>query len=232
MSDQRIFLGDYFQQSPLRYHAKFDRISHHKGIPTVLLKDIYIVDKDDVPIKLTRNDLLKDNLGHKLIADHVWIDLSSNWFKLPTEIFYGDEITFEASVERYPITRDDLLNKRNEIWENTKLENENLKQSWRNNKFQYRGQLRYAKYEQLQSQIRQNIQLAKKRQKEIPMVDYGLARIEKIKIEKLQPLIEYKGIRRIGYSLDRLNKYKFKYINWISKRTEQYKLLLSSKNQL
>ena len=107
-----------------------------------------------------------------------------------------------------------------------------MKHSWRNNKLQYRGQLRYAKYEQLQSQIRQNIQLAKKKQKEIPMVDYGLARMEKIKIEKLQPLIEYKGIRRIGYSLDRLNKYKFKYINWISKRTEQYKLLLSSKNQL
>lgn len=229
MSNQRIFLGDYFLQSPLYYHAVFDHISHHKRIPTVLLKDLYIVDEKDHPVALRRKDLLHDKHHHTLVADHVWIDLDDNWFKLPNEVLYGDEVTFKATVEQYPITRDNVIRQRNEIWENVKIENNNLKQIWKENKSQYHGQIRNAKYQQLQAEIRQNIQLARKKQKEIALVDYGLSSMREIKIVKLQPIIEYKDIHRIKYSRNKLKKYNFRYTQWLSNRTEQYKLLLSRK---
>jgi hypothetical protein len=229
MSNQRLFLKDYYLQPDQHYSAIFNHISTHKGIPAALLTNLTLTDQNGNVIRINRYDL--NTRSKDEISDHVWIDLNSNWFKLKTELFYGDQIEFDAHIEKYPIARDDVLKKRNEIWENTVLENNNLKQMWCSQRNLYHGQIRQQKYSQIQAQIKNNVAVARQRQKQIPLVDYGLTDIKNIHILKLMPLLKYRSFKRTKYN-EAYKTYGHKYNIWLSKRTQQYIRLLKLKKKI
>lgn len=93
---QRFRLGELYQKGPNYYHAIFDHLTHKinskgKKIPTILLKDIYLVDENDKKIPLRKNNDFIDAKGRHIVADHVWVKFTKPWFDLPFELLQGDE---------------------------------------------------------------------------------------------------------------------------------------------
>src|SRR5699024_6556192 len=103
MSNQRVILADYYGYKAQFYHATFDHLSHSKDDtaekkPVALLKNIYLVDANDKRKSNIRQDTYIDESGRAIIADHCWVSLNEEWFKLPFELLQGDEIYFLADV--------------------------------------------------------------------------------------------------------------------------------------
>ena len=97
MSNQRVILADYYGYKAQFYHATFDHLSHskdNKKKPVALLKNIYLVDSNDKRQSNVRQDTYIDESGRAIIADHCWVPLDDEWFKLPFPLLQGDEIYF------------------------------------------------------------------------------------------------------------------------------------------
>lgn len=60
----------------------------------------------------------------------MWVKLTKEWFKLPCQLLKGDEVCFQASITKYRISRQDVLNKRNEIWNDALKKNELIYKRW------------------------------------------------------------------------------------------------------
>ena len=63
MAKQRFKLGKFYGKPPRQYLATFGQLTHkinrqRKKIPVILLKNIYVIDKD----------------RKHLVADHMWVN--------------------------------------------------------------------------------------------------------------------------------------------------------------
>lgn len=235
MNKQRFILADYYQQPDVFYHATFDHISsYHKFNhvqPVVLLLNLYLVNKQDKTIELRRPNAVRDSKGKSLVADHVWVEVNYNFFQcIPQELLYGDEIFFKAKVEQYKINREDILLKRNLIWEKTKELNDSIFTNWLATRKQYKGEQYAIRQASMQAQIRQNNAVAKKAQAQIKLVDYGLTDLNSISVSKYQPTVRYKTFHRIKYDLQKIQANRHDYTSWLSQRTIEYKHLLNKKH--
>lgn len=135
MNRQRFRLGEYYGQQPKYYHATFDHISHKinsqkKKIPVILLTDIFLVNDKGEKIRLAKKNDFKDKKGRHIIADHLWVKLTKEWLKLPCQLLKGDEVYFQAGITKYRISRQDVLNKRNKIWNDALKKNEQIYKRW------------------------------------------------------------------------------------------------------
>ena len=232
MNNQRFILGDYFQQPPVYYHATFDHLSHYlkndRYQAVILLLNLYLVDAKDHEIEFHRTDTPHDAKDKTWVADHIWLDVNHSFFKsIPQELLYGDEIYFKADVEQYPISREDVLRKRNFIWSKTQELNNSIFQNWRAMRKRYKGEQYSIKLASIKAQIKANNAIASQQQKKIKLVDYGLTGIRDIHVAKYLLVVQYKTFHRIHYNLRKLKIND--YSNWLSRRTIQYKALKQNK---
>lgn len=120
MSEQRLRLAKYLNQKQC-YRATFGEIRHDDhNQPQVLLKDIYPVYPNGHKIPLRSNSSLTNKHGQQIAATHLWTSLDKSFLQVPFELLNGDQIQFEATVITYNIVRDNVIKKRNQIWENGK----------------------------------------------------------------------------------------------------------------
>lgn len=225
MNKQRFRLAEYYQKEAKYYHATFDHLTHKvnqqgKKIPTILLTDVYLVDKQDNKIALRKSNDFIDKKGRHVVADHLWVKLTKPWFELSTELIKGDEIFFSAEVEQYKINREDVLLKRNQIWANAEKEAKQIYQRWSKYTDTHKRknfQLSLNKMKQKQQNI---IEKAKKDQERLKLVDYTLNRIKNIKIAKLSK--PKKGFERQKYCYDRYKRQGYKYSAWLAYRSINY----------
>lgn len=117
MSKQRTRLAKYLGKKQA-YRATFNEIRHNEqNQPEVLLTDIYPVYADGKKIPLRSHDSLTDKHGQQIASDHLWTELNSAFLAVPFELLHGDQIQFTAIVTSYNIVRQDVLEKRNKLWE-------------------------------------------------------------------------------------------------------------------
>ena len=232
-SHSRVILKDFYGQPAQFYHATFDHLTHHKdargrSVPTVLLKNIYSVDSNDSRIFNSRQDTYKDSNGNSIIADHCWMDIDESWFKLPKELFKGDEIFFKAEVEQYNISRDDLVEKRNQIWQTTQQLNDSVFSAWKSSKNNYHGAQYRSALSQMKAHIKQNNHIAHLQQERIPLVDYSLTHPTEIRIAKLIDTT----VPRAKYNLSNYQKFGIKYTQWLSKRSFAFLNIISKDSNI
>lgn len=235
MSNQRLILGDFFNQPSIFYHATFDHLSHYQKSnyhqPVILLLNLYLVDQQDKKIKINRSNIIRDIYGRCLITDHIWVDVNSSFFNcIPQELLYGDELYFKADVEEYPISRANVVTQRNLIWEKTQELNNSIFQSWRISRKQFKGEQYAIRLASIKAEIRQNNLIAQQQQRKIKMVDYGLTNIRSIHVSKYLPTLHYRNFQRIHYNLNKINADNYLYSKWLSRRTIQYKALIKNKH--
>lgn len=122
MSDQRFKLANKVNQR-LIFSATVGEFTHKKirgggKGPVLLLKDLDLVDSKG---KVIESDL----------ADHVWVNANKNVFSIGKEIMPNDELMFSAVVKTYGITRNDVINKRDNIINQAKSKNQSLFSDYR-----------------------------------------------------------------------------------------------------
>lgn len=217
LSNSRIVLSDFIGYPKQYYHATFCHLTHkHDGSrhPVALLKNIYLVDENDERLEsaASTNYLDEDNNG--LIADHLWMDFSKNWFVIPQELLSGDEIFFKAAVEKYKIARKDILRRRDLIWKEVKQENTGIFNAWQGVKHNLKGAQYQARYEQMRAHIQSNNEMARLRQQSIPLVDYTLTDPE-------FKIIYYdnESENRVKYDLKQFQNQRCKYTSWLAARS-------------
>lgn len=147
--NQRIRLAKYLNKRQ-RFRATFSEIRHDKeNYPEILLLDIFPVYKNGHKVPLRTKPVLIGKNGEQIVADHVWTKLTPSFLQLPTEVLYGDIIDFDALVTSYPINRNDVLNKRDDIWAEGKKESDQVYQEYQ----QYKSSILEAHYLAMQDAI-------------------------------------------------------------------------------
>ncbi|WP_099974021.1 hypothetical protein [Lactobacillus terrae] len=116
MSDSRRKLSKFVGQKIL-CSGIFNKLTHKHNkntgntSPVILLTDIHIL-----------ND---DFSNRDLVANHVWINVTKGMFQyIDKELFNGDLIVFSAKVSTYNIVRDDVLQKRDNLYQEMKQKND------------------------------------------------------------------------------------------------------------
>lgn len=223
MSNQRVILADYYGYKAQFYHATFDHLSHSKDDtvekkPVALLKNIYLVDANDKRKSNIRQDTYIDESGRAIIADHCWVPVNEEWFKLPFELLQGDEIYFLADVDQYPITRSDLIQKRKEIWQQAKQLNNSLYSAWQGSKHNYHGAQYSSMYEQMRAHMQSNNDMARQQTENIPMVDYTLTNLKSIKVAHYKD----RKAKRLRYNVNQFLKSGYRYTGFLAGRSFRY----------
>lgn len=117
MSKQRTRLAKYLGKRQA-YRATFNEIRHdEQNQPEVLLTDVYPVYADGKKVPLRSRDSLTNKLGQQIACDHLWTALNSAFLAVPFELLNGDQIQFSAVVTSYNIVRQDVIDKRNKLWQ-------------------------------------------------------------------------------------------------------------------
>lgn len=228
-SRQRFRLAEFYNSDPKYYHATFDHITHKinaqkKKIPVVLLKDIYLVDENDRKVKMAKANDFRDKKGRHIIADHLWVKMTKPWFNLPTELLCGDQIFFQAGVEKYHIFRDDLQEKRNKIYRDAKAKNEQIYKRWSRYTDTHKRKNFQLSLEKLQAKERKNMNEAKRKQESIELVDYSLNKVKRIKVvEEIDPNFDY---MREVYDYDQYKQRGYKYSAWLAARSMSFKKMI------
>lgn len=225
MSKQRFRLAEYYQEGSKFYHATFDHLTHKvnqqgKKIPTILLKNVYLVNSQDKKIALRKANDFVDEKGRHIVADHLWVKLTKPWFDLPVELVKGDEIYFSAEVKPYKINRTDILRKREQIWSDAKKMSNKIYQRWAKYTDSHKRknfQLSLTKMKQKQREI---MNKAKKEQKNLKLVDYSLTRIKNIKVVALVKTKD--SFIRKHYCYTRYKQQGYKYTAWVAYRSIEY----------
>ena len=222
---QRFRLGEKYGQGPAYYHATFHHLTHkvnqqHKKVPMILLKDIYLVDRNDKKIRLSNKNDFVDKTGRHIVADHCWVKLTKPWFDLKQELLFGDQIYFEAEVEKYKITRDDVLEKREQIWKAAKAENQRIYQRWAKYTDTHHRKNFDLSLKKMKQKQAQNIKKAKVDQQKLELVDYSLNRIKKIKISKIVSNLTYCDKEIPNY--EQYKKWGYRYSSWLAARSIDY----------
>lgn len=230
-SKQRFRLAELYDSGPKYYHATFDHITHKinsqkKKIPVILLTDIYLVDKNDHKVRMAKSNDFKDSKGRHIIADHIWIKMTKPWFELSTELLCGDQLIFQAEVEKYPIIRDDVLRKRDQIFKDVNEKNEQIRKRWSQYTDTHKRKNYSLSLAKMKEKRRKNIEEAKKKQKFLELVDYSLNKVKKIKVvKKINPSFDY--IREI-YNYDQYKQQRYKYSAWLAARSMSFEKMIKN----
>lgn len=219
-SRQRFRLGEKYGKGEFYYHATFDHITHKvnrqkKKIPVVLLKDIYFVNKDGKRVLLAKSNDFRDKNGRHIVAEHIWVKLTKPWFSLPCELVTGDEVTFSAEVEKYKINRDDIVKKREKIWQAAVKKNDEIHKRWvRYTNKHYRKNFELS-LRNMKRKQRNNLKIARQKQENLELVDYSLNKIKHVKLVK-----KIKSARaREQYDYHQYKKQGYKYSAWLAARS-------------
>lgn len=146
MAIQRTRLAKYLNQKQ-RFRATFSEIRHDKeNKPEILLLDLYPIYQDGRKIPLRSKPIIVNSRGEQIASDHVWTGLTASFLKMPKEVLYGDVIDFTACVTAYAINRDDVLQKRNLMWQEGKKASEEVFNEYRN----YKHSVLEAEYQAMQ----------------------------------------------------------------------------------
>lgn len=222
---QRFRLGDYYHKGANYYHATFDHLTHKvnaqgKKIPTILLTDVYLVDKDDKKIALRKSNDFIDKKGRHIVADHLWVKLTKPWFELPQELIKGDEIYFSAEIEQYRITRLDVIKKRDKIWNDAQKKSDQIYKSWSKYTDTHKRKNFQLSLEKMKQKQRKLLEQAKKDQEKLELVDYTLNRIKNIKVARwVKPK---RGFKREKYDYDQYKRQGYKYSAWLAYHSMSY----------
>lgn len=212
----RFRLGELDDDQYHYFHAVFCLITHKKsGRAVILLKDLYLVDKNDKKIAMRKASDQVDKYGRHIIADHVWINLTKPWLETKNELFDGDEVMFKAKPVSYKIVRNDVLQKREEIYQAAVKKCDKLEAHWR--KETAKGYVKDfdQKLKALQDKKHKILARAKEEQNNIELVDYSLKNISSIKVVKYKKLFYH--TERGLYNPNRYNDEKYtKYLAWHS----------------
>lgn len=219
-SKQRFRLGEKYGKGAFYYHATFDHITHKvnrqkKKIPVILLKDVYFVDKNDKRILLAKDNDFRDKNGHHIVAEHIWVKLTKPWFSVPCELFNGDEVIFSAEVEKYKIGRDDIIKKREKIWNAAVKENDKIHKRWvryTNKHFRKNFELSLRNMKRKQ---KANLRKARQKQEKLELVDYSLNRINHVKLVKRVST----NVEREKYNYQQYKNQGYKYSAWLAARS-------------
>lgn len=143
LNSQRVRLAKYLN-SVQRFRGTFSEIRHDKqNCPEMLLLDVYPIYSNGKKVPLRSKPYLTNKRGMQIACDHVWTKLNQNILRLSTELIYGDEIDFDATVTQYPITRNNTINKRDEIWQIGQKKREDVYRDYR----QFRDTVLEAQYQ-------------------------------------------------------------------------------------
>lgn len=222
---QRFRLAEMYDEGSRYYHATFDHITHKtnsqkKKLPVILLTDIYLVDENDRKIKMAKANDFRDKKGRHIIADHLWVKMTKPWFELPYELLSGDQLYFQANVEKYHIFRDDLQKKRDQIYRDAKAKNEQIYKRWSKYTETHKRKNFQLSLKKLQEKERKNIQEATKKQKAIELVDYSLNKIKNIKVtNQFNPNFDY---AREVYDYNQYKRQGYKYSAWLAARSMSF----------
>ena len=146
MAIQRTRLAKYLNQKQ-RFRATFSEIRHDKeNKPEILLLDLYPIYQDGRKIPLRSKPIIVNSRGEQIASDHVWTGLTASFLKMPKEVLYGDVIDFTACVTAYAINRDDVLQKRDLMWQEGKKASEEIFNEYRN----YKHSVLEAEYQAMQ----------------------------------------------------------------------------------
>lgn len=119
MSDQRKALARY-KDKTARFKGRYQEYRRSGDHLELLLTWVYPVNKDGHKVPLRKDYVVAPN-GERCAADHVWIDA----FESPSmarQFAKGEEVEFTAVVKTYPIVRQDVLAKRDAVYDNYKTE--------------------------------------------------------------------------------------------------------------
>lgn len=207
MAKQRFKLGKFYGKPPQQYRATFGYLTHkvnqqHKKIPVILLKNIYIIDKDK----------------KHLVADHMWVKLTKPWFKLG-ELLDGDCLIFKAKVEKYKISREDVLAKREAIWQEAVKTNNQIYQRWQKYTDTHHRKNFQLSLDKMKQKQKNNLIEAKKQQAKLELVDYSLNYISNLKLTRKNSDTTYE---REQFDYDYYKKQGYKYSSWMAARSIDY----------
>lgn len=217
MQKQRARLADYYQKPARYYLATFNYITHKKsGRSCILLTNLCFSDENGKKIPMrSKQDYIASN-GRHYIADHVWVNLTLPWSKVPCELLYGDLVLFKARVEQYKITRQDVLQKRTQIYNDAKRRCDAIFYdfSYEQDHNGYDPLFNY-KLKQVKKKQEQVMQQAKQAQAEIELVDYGLNYVSNVTLIKQAKTFYH--VKRGVYNAKRFTDKRYtNYLAWHS----------------
>lgn len=216
LRQSRFRLGELDDDKYHYFHATFCLITHKKsGRAVILLKDLYLVDKNDKKIVMRKKNDQVDKYGRHIIADHVWINLTKPWLETKNELFDGDEVMFKAKPTSYKIVRGDVLSKREAIYQKAIKKCDELEKKWHTETAQGYVKNFDKKLARLNAQKRKILARAKEEQNNIELIDYTLKNISSIKVINYKKLFYH--TERGLYNPDRYNDEKYtNYLAWHS----------------
>ena len=219
LRQSRFRLGELDDNEYHYFHATFCLITHKKtGRAVILLKDLYLVDKNGKKIVMRKKSDQVDKYGRHIIADHVWINLTRPWLETGDELFDGDEVMFKAKPTSYKIVRGDVLQEREAIYQKAiekcnKLEDEWHKKTEKGFVKDFDKKLKY-----LNNEKRKIMARAKEEQNKIELIDYTLKNITAINVVKYKKLFYH--TKRSHYDSSRYNDDR--YTNYLAWHTIDY----------
>lgn len=219
LRQSRFRLGELDDNKFHYFHATFGFITHKKsGRAVVLLRDLYLVDKNDKKIVMRKNNDQRDKYGRHIIADHVWVNLTKPLLNTKRELFDGDELMFRAKPASYKIVRGDIVKEREAIYQKAVAQCDKLEEKWRKETAKGFVQNFDKKLTRLNNKKRKIMEDAKNKQNSIELIDYTLKNISSIKIINYKKLF-YHTVRGV-YNPDRYNDDK--YTNYLAWHTIDY----------
>ena len=122
MSNQRKVLAKYLNKQ-MDYVGLFGGYRRNDDHLTMLLKWVY-PEKEGRKVSL-RKDYVVSPKGVKCAADHLWIDVTDSP-DMAKEFVMGQAVHFSGVVEEYNIVRQDVLDARQKIYEETEAKLDQL----------------------------------------------------------------------------------------------------------
>ena len=127
------------------------------------------------------------------------------------------KIIFQAIVTQYKIARTDVLNERDKIWQDANKENQKIYERWAKYTDTHKRKNFQLSLKKMKAKQQKNLDLAKKKQKKLVLVDYSLNHIREIKVASL--VKSSKLDERIKYDYDSYRRKGYKYSAWLAYRS-------------
>ena len=185
--NSRVRLAKYYHKYQY-FKAKFGYLGLNKeNQPTVILFDVYPVHPDGSKIPIRSKPKITDEHGKQIACDHLWTVFSAAFCR-QGELLFGDEIMFKAKTVSYKITRQNTLNQRNQIWQNSLLETKQAYQAYLQTK------------NNTLSKLNSSIQLAKEKAYKAyknKLLTYDEMKIEQDRLDKLMRKYHKQNYQRL-----------------------------------
>lgn len=188
MGNQRKVLAKYLNQQ-MDYVGLFGGYRRNDDHLTMLLKWVY-PERNGRKVSL-RKDYVVSPKGVKCAADHLWIDVTESP-DMAGDFVMGQLVHFSGVVEEYNIVRQDVLDARQKIYEETEAKLDELYETESSNVYRRKSKALRKKMKRAQDKLR--------------LVDYTIAKCqcrtpcERFDIDRLDDLRYVKYIIAISNS--------------------------------